>query len=383
MSTQKFSIKKQKAKTGGKESKILPQRSRLKEAVKQEVEEEVIQLPPAKLRICVIGAGAIGGLVAAYLRAKMRNVFLVCRLEQVRSIRSNGFRVEGVKEAVYVDLMAKTKLEEKVDLIILAVKTQDIKEVIRENGPFMEDALILTTQNGVRADKLLSLNLGEKNIISSVVMFGSTYLKPGLVTHNFDGNWIIGRPFFANDDKVKEVVDELSLAFNTIIVDDIMSMKWTKLFVNLNNCIPALLGKSMQEAFANLDMAKLSILILKEGFNVVDKSGVKLVNLPDFDLGKYRELTQMPVEQSAQIFSGIMNNLSKQPLYGSILQSIKRERSSEIDFINGEIVNLSRFNGVDAILNAKVVNLVHEVEKTKRFFTPEQIRDKFNLGDLK
>jgi len=74
----------------------------------------------------------------------------------------------------------------------------------------------------------------------------------------------------------------------------------------------------------------------------LDKMGIKLVNLPDFDLEKFRGLTNMPFEQSAQIFSGIMANLSKEPLYGSILQSIKRGKPSEIDYINGEVVNLAR-----------------------------------------
>lgn len=377
MSAEKFTIKK-KAKTGEKKLKALkPVEAKVE--VKPEVKEKV-KIPPAKLKICIIGAGAIGGLVAAYLKNKLRNVFVVAKPEQVRAIRSAGLRVEGVKGTVFVALDAREKLDQKVDLIILAVKTQDIGDVITKNRSFMEDTTILTTQNGVRADKMLSLNLNKNNIISSIVMFGSTYLKPGLITHNFDGSWIIGRPFIPNDNKLREVVEELSPAFNMVIVDDITSMKWTKLFVNLNNCIPALLGKSMQETFANLDMAKLSILLLKEGFSVVDRAGIKLINLPDFDLNKFRGLTQMPIDEASQIFSRIMTNLSKEPLYGSILQSIKRERPSEIDYINGEIVHLYRFNSnVDATLNAKMVNLIHEIERTKKFFTAEQIKEKFQL----
>jgi len=65
---------------------------------------------------------------------------------------------------------------------------------------------------------------------------------------------------------VKEVVEELSPAFKTVLVDNITSMKWTKLFINVNNCIPALLGKSIQETFSDLGMSKLGILILKECF---------------------------------------------------------------------------------------------------------------------
>ena len=374
MSAQKFIKKNAKI----ADRKLKTKAIQPKQEVKQEV-EEVIKLPPAKLKICVIGPGAIGGLVAVYLRSKMRNVFVVGRPEQVRAIRSHGLKVEGVKGTIYLALDAKERLDQRVDLVILAVKTQDISDVLDKNRPFIEDTPILTTQNGIRADKIVSLSLGEENIISSIVMFGSTYLKPGSITHNFEGDWIIGRPYSKNDEKVKEVVEELSLAFKIVVVDNIMSMKWTKLFINFNNCIPALLGKSIQETFANLDMAKLSILLLKEGFDVVDKAGVKLTNLPDFDLDKFRGLTQMPIEQAAQAFSGIMTNLSKEPLYGSILQSIKRGRPSEIKYINGEITYLSRFNGIEASLNTKIVNLVHRVEKTKKFFSIDEIKKEFSL----
>ena len=81
----------------------------------------------------------------------------------------------------------------------------------------------------------------------------------------------------------------------------------------------------------------------------------------------------MPIDEAAKIFSGIMVNLSKEPLYGSILQSIKRDRSSEIDFINGEIVNLAKENALTAPLNQKLVEMVHEVERTNIFFSKETL----------
>jgi 2-dehydropantoate 2-reductase len=81
----------------------------------------------------------------------------------------------------------------------------------------------------------------------------------------------------------------------------------------------------------------------------------------------------MPCSEAAKVFSGIMTNLSKDPLYGSILQSIKRARVSEIDYINGEFVNLAKQNFLSAPLNEKLVAMVHEVELTHEFFTKEQL----------
>jgi 2-dehydropantoate 2-reductase len=101
-----------------------------------------------------------------------------------------------------------------------------------------------------------------------------------------------------------------------------------------------------------------------------------MVSLPDFPLERLTKLTSMPALEAARIFSGIMVNLSKEPIYGSILQSIKRGRSSEIDYINGEFVRLAKDNNLTAPLNKRLVKLVHEVEKTGRFFTKEELLHK-------
>ena len=68
-----------------------------------------------------------------------------------------------------------------------------------------------------------------------------------------------------------------------------------------------------------------------------------------------------------------MQGLSKEPLYGSILQSIKRGKSSEIDYINGEFIYLAKINKASAPLNEKLVEMVHVVERTKKFFTKREL----------
>ncbi len=152
-----------------------------------------------------------------------------------------------------------------------------------------------------------------------------------------------------------------------------MGMKYLKIFVNANNCIPAILGVSMQEAFSDLEISRISINIWKEGFGIISYAGVRLSSLPGFPLENITKLISLPSEEGAKIFSGIMAKLSQEPLYGSILQSIKRGRSSEIDYINGEFVNLAKENKLDAPINSKLVKMVHEVE----------IRGKFlNKGEL-
>jgi 2-dehydropantoate 2-reductase len=324
-------------------------------------------------KVAVIGLGAIGGLVVAYLRQKGIPVVAVGRPEQKKQIERHGLSIEGVrgKSLIYVDV--KDRLEEKVDLAILAVKTQDLKDAVSSSGDFLASApVVLSTQNGVRADKLLSIMLGPGALVSSIVMFGATYVPPHTVVHNFEGSWLIGRPDGANDGKVAQVVDFLKVAFKAEAVEGIGAMKWTKVFVNAANAVPALVGKSLQETYADLGMCRLTLSLLREGFGVVDKLGIVPADMPDFEVAKLKGLTQMPVDEAAPIYSKIMTGLSAAPVYGSILQSLQRGRPSEIDYINGEFANQARLNNIDARLNARATELIHRIEATKVHLTPEQ-----------
>lgn len=325
------------------------------------------------MKIAVIGAGAIGGLVAGYLKHKKADVFLVGRPDALKAIGKNGLHISGTRGNLLIRIDIFPNLNKQVDLAILAVKTQDIEKVVAENIGHLRRTAILTIQNGVRADRILAKYLPKENIISSIVMFGSTLLEPHKLVHNFEGKWILGCPFGQDKDLLREISLTLNNIFPTSISDNIMGMKWLKLFLNANNCLPAIIGRSMQETFKDLELAKLSMRIWREGLEVVNKAGIKLISLPDFPLDNLTKLVNMPLEQSAKIFSGMMTNLSRQALYGSILQSIRRNRPSEIDYINGEFVALARSNAAHASLNERLVQLVHQVEMTKKFFTPGEL----------
>ncbi len=153
-------------------------------------------------------------------------------------------------------------------------------------------------------------------------------------------------------------------------------MRYLKIFANASNCLPAIIGKSMQEVFSDLAISRISIAILKEAFEIIHKIGINLVSLPGFPLEKLTKLISMPSEPAAQIFSGIMKNLSKEPLYGSILQSIMRGSPSEIDYINGEFVRLAEENKMSAPLNKILVEMVHAVEKNNRFYSKADLIEK-------
>jgi len=326
------------------------------------------------MKIAVIGSGAIGNLVAGYLELKGADVYLVGRPEAVGIIRGRGLRISGVRGDFNIPIHIYDTLISRPDLVILATKTQDIDSALKANLSLLKDSTILTVQNGIQADNLVAGYIPKENIISSIIMFGATYLETGKVVHNFEGSWIIGKIFDGiPDEKLISISLILDKAFATIISEDIKGMKYLKIFVNANNCIPAILGISMQEAFSDIEVSRISIAIWKEGFEIISKAGINLVSLPGFPLENITKMTSLATLDAAKIFSGIMSTLSKDPLYGSILQSIKRGRASEIDYINGEFVRLAKENNLPAPLNQKLVEMVHGVEEKQEFFSKEEL----------
>ncbi|MDD2679719.1 MAG: ketopantoate reductase family protein [Candidatus Omnitrophica bacterium] len=328
------------------------------------------------MTIAVIGAGAIGSLVAGYLKAEDEDIYLVGHGEAVKAVKENGLKISGVRGDFKVNISIYEELVSKPDLLILATKTQDSEAALRQNLGLIKDSIILTTQNGIQAENIVSSFLPKKNIISSIVMFGATYLEPGRVVHNFEGSWILGNSFSEDfNANIVPVSLILNKAFPTVISENILGMKYLKIFVNANNCIPAILGVSMQEAFSDQQVSQISIAIWKEAFAIISKLDIKLVSLPGFPIERITKLISILPQEAARAFSGAVTKLSKDPLYGSILQSIKRGKISEIDFINGEFVSLAQKYGLKAELNKRLVEMVHTVEKTGRFFTKAELLD--------
>ncbi len=334
------------------------------------------------MTIAVIGAGAIGGVVAAYLTKAGEDVTLIAKADQSKFINVHGLTVKGVRGQENVRVKSLAQLDKPYDLVIFATKSQDLEHAYQHNSEFLESGMVLTTQNGVQGDNILSCHYDKTRQLSSIVMFGATFVSEGEIIYNFDGDWILGRPFTPADPTTHAVAEVLGKAFKVVVSTNIMGAKYLKLFVNCNNCIPAVLGKSMQETFADMDMCRLSVLLLKEGLTIINAANIELHDMPSFPKERIIGLTQMPIEQAAGIVHKTLTGLSKEPLYGSVLQSIMRGRMSEIDFINGEVVQIGSHIKLPAPLNTRIAAMVHEVENTGKYFTVDQVKEAFNLKEI-
>jgi 2-dehydropantoate 2-reductase len=327
------------------------------------------------MKVAVIGAGAIGGLVAGYLADQGEKVLLISTPEHVAPLAQNGLTIEGVRGRIAARLPVKSQLDEQADLAILATKILDVEKSMTQNFAYLKEVPVISVQNGIRAERIIADRLGKQQLFPSIVMFGATYLAPGKMVHNFEGDWILGQANAGADQMLQKIAKVTSKIFPSAVSNDIGGMKWLKLFINANNCLPAILGKSMQETFCHIPFCKISVRIWQEGLDLVNKARITLSSLPTFPVERLTQLVSMPSDESAKIFSAIMLNLSKEPLYGSILQSIRRKRPSEIDYINGEFVNLAASLGQKAPLNERLVQMVHDVERSGRFLSEAELID--------
>lgn len=325
------------------------------------------------MKIAVLGCGAIGSCFLGYISQKGIDVTGVVRQSQQQALLQEGLIIEGVRGSFTIPVKVVTELKEDVDLAILATKIDDLEEIINKNKKYLKKTIIVTTQNGVRADYFVNKFFPAEQIVTCIVMFGATFYAPNRVVHNFDGECILGSMLNVNHQGIEVIKNLFSQVFKTVVFENIKGAKYLKVFCNLNNCIPAILGVSIQEAFADMDIAKLAILFNQEAYQVVSKSGIELASIPTYPKERLQGLLAMPIAESGALLSQIMTTLSKEPIYGSILQSIQRQKKSEIDYINGEIVKLAQENGLKAPLNERIVELVHQVENTGKFFTKEEL----------
>lgn len=328
------------------------------------------------MKIAVVGAGAIGSVTGALLWEDGQDVILVGRHDQADAINSRGLVLDGIPGGKRFDVPATSELGFRPDIVFLAVKSQDVLDACTMIAPQARGALVVTMQNGVRSDELAAMALGKERILSSVVMFGATYIEHGRVNYNFPGGILIGRAFpEVPGTDVSLAHDVLAGSFHVHLSDDIHGAHWTKLILNLNNALAGILGLTLQEVFADPAMCRIGIRVMQEAYSAITKSGTALADLPDLPVGKLKGLLQAPLEISSEVYGEIMKNLSEDPLPGSVLQSIKRGRPSEVDYLNGEIAMMGTSHGFPTPLNERLMLMVKGVENTRLHLSKKEMLD--------
>ncbi len=329
----------------------------------------------SKPRIAIIGAGAIGSLVGGLLAQSGEEVTLIARPAHVAAIRARGLRLEGVLGELTIPVSAAEALDFQPDLVLLGVKTQDVENVCRPLQAYLQTVPLITLQNGVRSDDLVATLAPRANVISGVVLFNAQFLQPGHITYARRGALLIGAAFGPNGPRLRELQARLNRALRTEVSDNIRGAHWTKLLVNnLANGLEAMAGLSISDCFRHPGLRAIGALALKEGYQTMARAGLRLAPLPGIPMALLQFIAQAPLPLAA---GGLSVSMGQLKTLSSTLQSLRRGRPTEIDYLNGEIVRLGQQLGVATPYNALVVQTVHEVEQRRQFYTPADLERRF------
>ncbi len=301
------------------------------------------------MKIAVLGAGAMGCLYGAYLSKNHAVTLIDISRQQVDSINAKGLLLrEGDCDKVFHPnaVVSGTDIG-AVDLLIVFVKSIHTFQALAENRTLInKDTLVMTLQNGAGNDRDI-LNFAEKeNIVIGTSKHNSVTFGLGQVHHTASGATTLGTmdPASRSDIRAGEILS--SAGFEVVISDDIQRIIWSKLFINMSiNTLTALLQTKIGYMSRNKYAWDFARRVVYEAVDVAEADGTY------FDR---REALEMVRKVCEDVPEG----------YSSMYQDRQRKVLTEIDKINGAVVEQAKLYGVPTPYNALIVDLIHAIEGT-------------------
>jgi 2-dehydropantoate 2-reductase len=297
------------------------------------------------MRIVVLGGGAIGTLYAAKLAAGYPVTLLVRRQEQADVICRDGVRITGLEET-NVRVEASTRLDhlERDSLIILTTKVYDNAAAVAPIvGLLRRDTVILCLQNGLHSERFVKDVVGDRcAVLRGITEFGVIFVGPGVVSLRAYGPTSI-----EPGPKSQELADLFARChLRGRVSADIRYDVWRKLIVNcVINPLTAMTGMEVGWV-ADERLDPLKERIVAECVAVAARDGVVFDN----DFTRMLNETYRP-----------SRNLS------SMYQDLVKGRRTEIDHMNGAVVELGRQYGVPCPINAGLVGIIKALEPAPDF----------------
>jgi len=329
------------------------------------------------VRIAVIGAGAVGGTLAALLDRSGHDVEVTARGENLAAIREHGLRLDGG----WGEHTARVEAHETLrrasvagyDLVILATKAQDAAAALRANAAAVGSAPLLVAQNGLGGLEVAHSVLPESPLLGGLALFAASYLEPGRVTVTAALPLIIGAGPGTSSELLDRVVAVLRGALPIEVTGDITGAQWTKLLINHVNALPAITGLSVQEVIADPRLRRVMTASMRETVRVARRLGIRFGTVQGVTVRVLGLLGSAPLAIGAWFPRLLASRMGPVPNPGSTLQSIRRGQPTEIDFLNGAVVAAAEAGGLRAPVNQRIVELVHEVERSGAFVTPADV----------
>jgi len=295
------------------------------------------------MNIVIFGSGAIGSLFGALL-SNSNNVILYGRKPHVDVINKEGLKING-KTLFNKKLPAICNIKEiktDIDLLILSVKSFDtdrslkiIKNIIDNN------TIILTIQNGLDNIDKIRREFNYRQIMGGVTTQGSIFVKPGFICHTGIGETILGELDGTISDRLKIIV---KLFNNSEIItkysNDINKEIWIKTIINSSiNPLTTIFQCKNGYLLKNPILSNIVKFVCNESIGIAIAEGFD-VNYDDI------------LNKTKKVINDTCDN------YSSMLQSYKKHKKTEINSINGKLIEIGKKRNVDVTLNELFVLLV-------------------------
>jgi len=333
------------------------------------------------IRLAVVGAGAIGGVVAAFLARAGWDLEVVCKhQETVSQALEPGFHISGVQGEHRIPLQGVKEIPDlsgPKEVVFLATKANDVMEAGKALLPFLkESSVVVSLQNGICEDDLAEI-LGRNRVIGCVVAWGASMHGPGELEITSGGEFVIGGLDEQSKGRLPLIKRMLDAVAPTRISENIMGELYSKLIINsCINSLGVIAGKKLGELLAMKGARQVFTAIMREAMAVAAAMGIKVEPGGGGKLDYYRFLEG----------SGVLSRMKRDLLIriigfkyrrikSSSLQSLERGRKTEIDYLNGYICARGRKHGVSTPINDAVVRMIKEIEDSQRRMTPENLKD--------
>lgn len=307
------------------------------------------------MQISIIGTGAMATLFAARLADVAEVSMIGSWSEAIETIRANGITIDGDSCCHEVHTAYHPDDAPAADLALVltkAYKTIKASEVAAKT--IKPDGVALTLQNGLGNIEILSEYVGRDRVMQGVTMQGATLLGPGRIRTSGRGATHLGyvpiELAAPRDFAVEHRAYEISALFNSAglkshVTADIDGLVWGKVIINAAiNPLTAILrvpNGALVESEETLGLMQAAAL---EAAAIANAKGISLP-FPD------------PFERVKQVATMTATN------YSSMLQDVLGQRPTEIDAINGKIVEQGQALGVPTPINALLTSLMHAIQQ--------------------
>jgi 2-dehydropantoate 2-reductase len=318
------------------------------------------------MRTLIVGAGALGGVIATRLAAAGASVCVATRTaEAAAQLASSGLTVTGVGGAARVRAQEVAPLRSydparAFDLGVLATKAHDAIVAAPQCAALLgEGGTLLPIQNGGVAE-VLAERLGDVRVLGGLSNLGATMVAPGVYEQRNAGHLLIGELSGARSARAERVRDWLGRGIDVVLTRNMRGATWSKLMINCSvTTIGALAGCTMREYIEVAGGRELFHRAYDEALSVALATGATPERmLVDPVPPGWIDRTIRGGETDAWLATILSAYGGVKP---SMLQDFERGRPTEIDFINGHVADVGNRLGLATPVNTTIVEIVHAI----------------------